>query len=80
MHKFFFGLGLAAGALGLYESSYAPLGSNAQFEAGLLIMAAPVLLIIGFVVSRVTQKNCPSCSERVKKAAIVCRHCKSSIS
>jgi len=78
MHKILYGLALAAAALGLYEASYALEGSHAQIEAGLLLISAPILLAAGVIASRITQKTCPACSERIKKTATVCKHCKSS--
>jgi hypothetical protein len=79
MHKVFYAIALIAIVIGLVDVSNAPDGSHAQLEAGFLFLSAPLFLVAGFVAGRMTQKTCPSCAERVKKAAVVCKHCKAAI-
>ncbi|WP_282361239.1 zinc ribbon domain-containing protein [Pseudomonas sp. PS01300] len=77
MHRFIYLLALAAAVIGFLDVIDAPDGSRAQMEAGFLFLSVPVLLLAGFVVGRVSLKKCPSCKERVKKDANICKHCRS---
>lgn len=79
MHRIFYLIALVAVVIGFADVSNAPDGSHAQLEGGFLFLSVPVLLIAGFITGRMTLKSCPSCKERIKKDAIVCKHCKSAI-
>lgn len=77
MHRFFYLLAVAATIIGFLDVANAPDGSRAQMEAGFLFLSVPVFLLAGFVAGRVSMKKCPSCKERVKKDATICKHCRS---
>lgn len=79
MYRALYVLALIAAVIGWMDVANAPQGSHAQLEGGFLFLSVPVLLVAGFVAGRMTRKTCPSCSERIKKAAIVCKHCKSAV-
>jgi hypothetical protein len=73
--KFLYLLSLAALVIGLLDASGAADGSHRQIEAGILLILFPVFGAAGYFVGRSSTKTCPSCAERVKKAAITCKHC-----
>lgn len=79
MHRLFYLAALIAAVIGWLDVADAPDGSRAQLEAGFLFLSIPVLLIAGFITGRLTHKSCPSCKERIKKDAIICKHCQSAI-
>lgn len=77
--KFLVGLGAAGFILGVFEAQTALEGSHRQIEAGILMIAGPVLALIGLVFVRRANKKCPHCAERVKRQAKVCKHCGASL-
>lgn len=79
MYRAFYIIAVLAAVIGWLDVENAAQGSRAQLEAGFLFLSVPILLIAGFVAGRMTRKTCPACSERIKKSAIVCKHCKSAV-
>ena len=79
MYKLLYALALAALLVAVADLQ-APAGSPAQLEAGFLLMLAPALAALGFWRHRAATRLCPKCSERVKRAALRCRHCGEEIS
>lgn len=79
MSKVLYALAVFCVVIGLYDASGAIPGSHRELEAGILLIAAPILALFGFAVGRATSKRCPACAERVKKAANICKHCGSSL-
>lgn len=73
--KILAGLGVAGFILGVFEAQTALEGSHRQIEAGILMIAGPLLALIGLVFMRRSNKKCPHCAERVKREAKVCKHC-----
>lgn len=78
MHKWLFGLAVAALVIGLVDIQ-APVGSRAAMEGGFLLLAAAALTVAGAVAWWTGTRRCPSCAERVKRAATKCRHCGASL-
>ncbi|MBI6621172.1 hypothetical protein YA0783_23005 [Pseudomonas corrugata] len=79
MYRIFYLLAALAALIGWLDVADAPQGSRAQLEGGFLFLSVPVLIVAGFIAGRITMKACPSCKERIKKNAIICKHCKSAI-
>ena len=79
MYRVFYLIAILAAVIGWLDVADAPEGSRAQLEGGFLFLSVPVLIIAGFVTGRMTRKACPSCKEKIKKDAVICKHCKSTI-
>lgn len=75
--KFMMWLGAASFAMGFWEAQSAFPGSHKEIEAGLLMIIGFPVGCIGIWVWRKSIKKCPACAERIKKEAIVCKHCNS---
>lgn len=79
MYRIFYLIAALAAVIGWLDVADAPDGSRAQLEGGFLFLSVPVLIVAGLIAGRMTRKACPSCKERIKKDAIICKHCKSAI-
>ena len=79
MAKALYGLALACLLIGFLDLSGAAPGTRREAEAGILFVLAAVFGLAGFLASRASTKTCAFCGERIRKAAIKCKHCGSDL-
>lgn len=74
MYKIAFGVAAVAAVVAVADLQ-APAGSRAAAEGALLLLVALVLVVVGAISWRRSTATCVACAERIKRAAVRCRHC-----